>query len=229
MEASINEIFVREHAKPALLERAGGDTDRAREIAIELFQRPTQALVSMTQSASKLATVLGSMRWQLLRLDQPVLAYSDQPVVLWPADTVVMQSTPARPRFGPMTAQEVLVPLAPSVALLMTWEDLPDREAPRGIGEDVAGTINELVIGQADRQWMHAIDSKPARAAVPLRSVSFAVSSTPATTASTRLAHAQRFLERHRKRRWPPNVQVLWGDRAPGDAERSPVTERPDG
>jgi hypothetical protein len=215
VEDFINEHFVREHAKPALLERAGGDTDRARELAIELFQRETQALVSMSQLSLKVATILASMRWQLLQTSRPALIYSNQPVVLWPAGFGVMQSAPTRPRFGPMSAQEVLFPLAPRLALMMTWEDRPDRETPRPIGHDLAATINELVIGQADRQWMHAVDHEPARTSVPLRSVSTALggsSAALATAGSSRLTHAQKFLRRYQKRRWPPHVELLWDD-----------------
>ncbi|UTI63336.1 DUF4238 domain-containing protein [Paraconexibacter antarcticus] len=211
---AIEELFVRDHAKPALLELAGDDTDRAREIAIEKLKEQTPALMSMTQMSLKLATILGSMRWQLLQVARPALVYSDQPVVLWPAGIEAVAAAPTRPQFGPMTAQEVLMPLTPSLAVVMTWEDLPDREAPRDIGEDIAATINELVIGQADRQWMHVVGSTPARTRTPLRTVSCALTGTHAvdTAGSSRRGHAQKFLKRHLTKRWPATVEVLWGE-----------------
>lgn len=61
-------------------------------------------LMTMTTVSAKVSIVLGSMRWQLLRFDEPLLAYSDQPVVVWPMSVESFEAPPSEPTFGPLEA-----------------------------------------------------------------------------------------------------------------------------
>jgi hypothetical protein len=72
-----------EHFTPEGLAAAGGDVAVARKKLIEKYLDPTQALLSLLTRSRKLASVLGVMRWSVIRFDRPALAYSDHPVVMW--------------------------------------------------------------------------------------------------------------------------------------------------
>jgi hypothetical protein len=159
-----------EKAPPEALASAGGD--------IELLQ--AQALASfrairfhdMIRGGQKLASVLGCMRWQLLRFDRALLAYSDQPVVLWPLGMDLIDERPTVPKLGPANALEIRIPLSPTLLLLMTSEDLSDNTVGVAMPLALATETNALVIAQADRQWMHSPGSEPRVAKHLLRPIS---------------------------------------------------------
>jgi hypothetical protein len=106
----------------------------------------------MTTLSLKVGAVLGSMRWQLLRFDEPLLAYSDQPVVVWPVGVDAFATSPTKPDLSPLDALEVRIPVSPQCALLMTWVGLPDVQEPNPASATHAAEMNALVIGQADKQ-----------------------------------------------------------------------------
>ena len=141
--------------KPRALDRAGGDVEAIRRQVRDVYFAKTHQFITMIDTSFKIASVIGSMRWQLLQFPSALLAYSDHPVVLWPFD--LPASAPfTRQRLAPMSAIEIRVPLAPDLALLMTWADEPDPPHPTPADERFAGELNAFTIGQADRQWMHA-------------------------------------------------------------------------
>ena len=126
----------------------------------------------MATISMKVAAVLGSMRWQPLSFDKPLLAYSDQPVVVWPLGTDSVAPPPDEPRFGPLEALEVRVPLSPQLAVLMTWADEPDVLGRVEAQDTYAGEMNAFVIAQADKQWMHKLGDEPPVAGGVIRPLS---------------------------------------------------------
>jgi hypothetical protein len=212
VERFVPKTLTEADVKPALLEQTGGDLELAREKVVELFRQPTQQLLRMTTIALKVAAVLGSMRWHLLHFDDPLLAYSDQPVVVWPLDIEMFNTVPTEPSFGPVGALEVQVPLSPYVGVLMTWADLPDPVEPVTAPAPYAGEMNALVIAQADKQWMHRIGSEPPVAAAPIRPLSRAFEdryTADAVRASRRRATTAQYLHRVRNRRFINDIQVV--------------------
>lgn len=102
----------------------------------------------------KVASMFASMHWVLLEFDEPVLATSDQPVVVWPLDDPLRTPGPADPQ-GLVESLEVRVPLAPDKALVMTWHD-PETLDVRAAGtHDQAARLNAFTIAAADSQWFH--------------------------------------------------------------------------
>jgi hypothetical protein len=124
------------------------------EIEVRLLGE-TEWLTRMMVIANRLITVFGSMRWHLIEFDEPLLAISDHPVVAWPvdADYRCPEATPAG--LGARNFFEVRVPISPTLALLMTWQDLPDIARAVAGSEEIAANINAFTIANADRQWMH--------------------------------------------------------------------------
>jgi hypothetical protein len=98
--------------RPEAVEQAGGDADAVRREVLDLQLSTTTRFVTMLQKGLKMGAVLGSMRWHLLDFGAPVLAYSDQPVVMWPAGVTLTEPF-SSPRFAPLGAVEVRVPLSP--------------------------------------------------------------------------------------------------------------------
>jgi Protein of unknown function (DUF4238) len=120
----------------------------------------TQRLVSMLGLSRPLTIYLGSMHWTLLRFKDPVIALSDQPVVIWPLARGRADASEA-PAWGPEQALEVRAPVSPYLAIVMAWFDQGDGRARDGrTGQ--AKALNAFTIAQADRQWMHLPGHSPA-------------------------------------------------------------------
>jgi len=146
--ASLDESAV----MPSALEAAGGNLEIVQQRVRDIYTSTTAQFVTML--GLKTAMLLGSMRWHILDFGAPLLAYSDHPVVVWPAG--IHQTHPfATPNFGPLGAIEVRVPLSPELAILMTWAHVADEGRRVPATPDFADELNAFVISQADEQWMH--------------------------------------------------------------------------
>jgi hypothetical protein len=196
--------------KPRALERAGGDVAVLRQRLTDASLGSTASLMAMLTASMKVATLLAYMRWQIMRFDSPLLAYSDHPVVLWPM--VARRYLPfKRQGFGPLDPLEIRVPIAPDAAILMTWMDLSDENRLL-LGPLAAAELNAFTIGQSDRQWMHRPGSEPPVAAGELAPISRLAN--PAYDRSTalrsaRLARARAFIRRVQNRRFVREIEVL--------------------
>ena len=195
----------------AALAAAGGDPEVVRRRVRELYRSDTHQFVTMLTSSFKVAAVLGSMRWQLLRFTDPVLAYSDHPVVIWPAE--LTQSAPfARQHLAPLDAVEVRVPVSAQLALLMTWADEPDPLQTVAADGRFAGELNAFTIAQADRQWMHRLGAEPPIAAGTFAPLSRAFESgyaAPSLESSRRRAQATRYLHRVRRKTYLNEIEIV--------------------
>jgi hypothetical protein len=136
------------------LRAAGGDGDVVRDQALAVMLDSTSKFMQMLNFAPKLANILANMRWHLLAWDEPALALSDHPIVIWPAG--VERAKPFdTPRSGPLQALEIRVPVSPRMAILMNWIDEPDLDArDRSASDRVAREVNAFVISQCASQWM---------------------------------------------------------------------------
>lgn len=199
-----------EHFTPEGLAAAGGEVAVARKKLMDKLLDPTQALLSLLTRSRKLASVLGVMRWSLVRVDRPALAYSDHPVVMWPMD---LKKAPALDdqRFGPVSALEVRVPLAPDVALIMDWADRPDQH-DISLSHSAAAELNAFTVAQADREWMHRPGAEPEIASGTLEPLSGLIEpkyDREAMLRSARRARAQQFLASVQGREFVNVVEVL--------------------
>jgi hypothetical protein len=197
--------------QPNAVEEAGGDIELVRQRARDAALGTTARFVRMLSIGSKLGPVLGSMRWHLLDFGASVLAVSDHPVVTWPADVRMTEAFNV-PRLGPLGAVEVRVPLSDRMAVLMTWQDVPDKRTPVAADVRLAGELNAFVVAQADRHWMH----RPGREPVVLpgqfgplyRSFELGCSAL-SLEASRRRAHAVGFLERVRDDDFLGEIEIV--------------------
>jgi len=121
----------------------------------------TQWLTRMMSIANKLIDIFGSMRWHLIEFEEPLLAISDQPVVGWPLKEEFRPPGPNQAGVGALNFLEVRVPISPTLAVLMTWEDAQDAAEPMPGTAEIAANINAFTIGNADRQWMHKPGAAP--------------------------------------------------------------------
>jgi hypothetical protein len=196
--------------KPRHLAAVGGDVDLARRQVIEVLLDPTNRFMTMLSFASKVAGILSLMRWHVLRFNGPLLAYSDHPVVLWPMN--VERTRPFRqPILGPLTMLEIRVPIASDVAILMNWIDRSD-ETGIPMKRRAAGELNAFTVAQADKEWMHQPGSEPEIADdifSPLSRLVDASYDRAAAKRSARRAHAYKFNERAKKRKWVNELEVL--------------------
>jgi hypothetical protein len=196
--------------RPQGLASVDGDLNVARQKAIDAELNPTTQLVTMLAYARKIASVLGLMRWQLLRFDEPLLAYSDHPVVLWPLN--LESSLPfKRQGLGPLETQEIRVPIAPDVAILMNWLDLNDVAEVR-LPASAAGELNAFTISQAEREWMHKLGREPVVAEGIFRPLSRLIDVAYDRLAALRSARHQlaaQFVKQVRGRQFVNDVDVL--------------------
>jgi hypothetical protein len=144
---------------PHGLRSAGGDLEVIRQKAINAYLGPTKKFVTMIAYGVKVASILGLMRWQVLRSEEPVLAYSDHPVVLWPIDAPTARPF-RRQGSGPLQTLEIVVPISPRAAVLMNWIDRSDDTAVT-MPEGAAPQLNAFEISQAEEEWMHEPGAEP--------------------------------------------------------------------
>ena len=197
--------------EPRALKEAHGDVHRVRQKVLDSFLSSTQQLTTMLTTGMRQGSVLGSMRWQLLRFADPVVAYSDHPVVVWPARTLTVTAAFDDPQLETLTAFEAAVPLTPHLAVLMTWSDQPDAEQPVVTKEALAGQLNAFVISQADQQWMHKIGTQPPIARgpfTPLASTVLPDYSLAHAQRSARRAAASAYLHRVRKKKFLSDIEI---------------------
>jgi hypothetical protein len=199
-----------EDFQPGRLESVGGDLHAARQKAIGEELAATKKFVTMLAYARKIASVFGLMRWQVLRFDGPLLAYSDHPVVLWPL--LVPSSAPfPRQILGPLKTLEVRVPVAPDVAILMNWLDRDD-EVGVAMAASAAAELNAFTISQAETEWMHQIGSEPPVGTGVFRPLTRLIERSygeQTVAGSRRYAAADRFLKEVRGRKFVNEVEVV--------------------
>lgn len=118
----------------------------------------TETLTKMFEHYLLGAEVIGSMHWTLVHFNRPVLATSDHPVVLWPLDSRARRPAKSSDfiESGLLNTLEARFPVTSSSALLMTWADEPDDDAPivRG-SRETAANLNAFTIAEAEHQWFH--------------------------------------------------------------------------
>ncbi len=188
----------------------GGDVVLARQQAIAAYLDPTQSFVTMLTYAVKIASVLGLMRWQVLRFDGPLLAYSDHPVVLWPLDLPASEPF-SRQGLGPLETLEIRVPIAPDAAILMNWLDISD-EVGVHMPASAAVELNAFSVSQAESEWMHKVGSEPEIGTGVFKPLSRLVEPSydkGFVRRSARHARAAQFLRGAREKRFVNEVEVL--------------------
>jgi len=204
------EAAMADNFKPQGLASVGGDVNVARRKAIAAELDPTTRFLTMLAYARKIASVLGLMRWQILRFDAPVLAYSDHPVVLWPLEIEASQPL-QRQSLGPVETLEIRVPIAPDAAILMNWLDLSDAVGIQ-MPASAAAELNAFTISQAEKEWMHQPGSEPEVGKGVFKPLSRLIDSSygkQTVVGSTRHALAAQFFKRVQGRKFVNDVEVL--------------------
>lgn len=121
----------------------------------------THRHVRMLALISKIASILGSMHWTLLRFDRPLLATSDHPVHVWPMERRSSRPLPGRIGSGILKTVEIRLPLSPQLSLLMTWLPEPDAEKPVLGARHHPRNINAFTIAEAQQQWFYVPGTRP--------------------------------------------------------------------
>jgi hypothetical protein len=96
----------------------------------EWFRTDTQRLSRMLSLNPKAMTLLGSMRWDVVSFGAPILATSDHPLVTWPITGEAREPGPTSFAWGLGNLLEVAIPVSGTAAVLMTWGDGRDHQAP---------------------------------------------------------------------------------------------------
>lgn len=122
----------------------------------------TQRLERMLESVEKVSMVLGSMHWSLLEFEDDRLMTSDHPVVVWPLSRELGAPVDWRPSQGLLPTLEVRFPVSPRSALLLTWMDAFDDDAPvLRAPPSAARNINACTRAQAAQQWFFKPSAEP--------------------------------------------------------------------
>jgi hypothetical protein len=111
---------------------------------------------SLLGMINKLATLVGSMHWTLIRFQEPLLLTSDQPVVGVPLlDQDAQRDIQAMPAAGWADTVEIRFALSPRLALVATWDPGHEGEKPiDGTWHD-AVNLNVGARAQAMTWWFH--------------------------------------------------------------------------
>ena len=139
------------------LQRPGQHETFLREVTSDSFRANR-----VMDSVLTLASILASMHWTLIEVDERLLATSDQPVtfvpLLPPGRTALVT---AIPRGSLLDCEEVRFAVSPRHALLLTWIDQPWTDVMLRGTDRVVSQLNRAVIAQANRQWFHHPDRRP--------------------------------------------------------------------
>lgn len=131
----------------------------------------TQRLIRMMMSGQKRISIFGSMTWDLIKFDEPLLVISDHPIVEVPLKAGSRMPEVSHGH-GALNVLEVRVPIAPDLALLMTWKDPPDSRQVLPGNRQHADNINAFTVAQAERQWLWRPGTTPARGHGPFAPLS---------------------------------------------------------
>jgi hypothetical protein len=123
---------------------------------------------ALLKQIPRMASLLACMHWSLIALDEPLLASSDQPVVVVPF-LAHRQPAPieALPRAGFLDTVEVRIPIDPQHLLLLSWLDEPDGGDVRRGSFPHAADVNRSTFAQADVEWFYKPGTHPPRLAPP--------------------------------------------------------------
>jgi hypothetical protein len=157
--------FIEDERDGVLLEESIDEHEHDEFLASLAIHLEKKRPLRMLELGYKVSTTTASMHWTLIDFNRPWLVTSDQPVVVWPLGQVSRRPQRTPIGSGIMESLEIVIPMTPRRALLMTWLDEPDDEAGRVQGNrDLAARINAFVIASADRQWFHVPDVAVPRA-----------------------------------------------------------------
>lgn len=120
---------------------AGDEVDEAALEGIVERAEQNEWVAALMDSILDVAQVFTRMRWHLIYFPEALLVTSDSPISYWRRDELNSEMA----GMGPENVDEVRLPLAPTLALVMTWEDGP----PRRLAGDVA-MARELNIGTVE-------------------------------------------------------------------------------
>jgi hypothetical protein len=125
----------------------------------------TTRLLAMLSGGTQMTALVGTMHWSLLEFRSSVVATSDHPMVIWRQGVRAQRPTVRPFDVDDIACSEIRVPVSPRHAILMTWCDEPDDEAPRiNCARHHAAALNAFTIAQAERQWFHRPGREPPRA-----------------------------------------------------------------
>ena len=121
---------------------------------------------TMARLLSRVASLLGSMHWTLLRFSSPRVCICDQPLVCVP----ILRSGQARaievlPGGGFANLMEVRAPVDAHHALLLSWHDDEDEAKPLTGDRDMLRDLNFSIVEQAEKHWCHRPGATPPHAA----------------------------------------------------------------
>ena len=116
---------------------------------------------SIVRLSRRATSVLGSMIWSLLTTRSPILATADHPVVMRLLGEGASEPNPT-PIAGVGQTFEVVVPVSPQAAVLMTWlNEPPLRARPVQVSRHHARSLNSFVLANAEKQWFFKPGTKP--------------------------------------------------------------------
>jgi len=160
-------------ADPETRASSGLPDDVFDQMAQELRSQRSR-IEMMARLISRMATLLGSMHWTLIRFSSPRLAISDNPLVAVPLSVGYTGPAVGMPG-GVEDLIEVRLPVDPRHLLLLSWIDAPD-DTPivTGRHEWIRG-INAATVMQAEQHWMHRPGPTPPHVADASPSLALAI------------------------------------------------------
>ena len=132
---------------------------RAVARAAEQMSGDTHRLLRMLSLGHKVTAVMGSMHWTLLKFGRPLIAASDEPVVVWPLERQAAYPQANDWSVGILNALEVRVPVSARLLIVMSWRDDYDI-LMRGRPEH-ARAANGFTIANSHKGWFAEPGSSP--------------------------------------------------------------------
>ena len=162
-------IFLRRTTEEAIEERVRPQVQSAAfHTAANVFRGDGMHANALLRQISRIACVLASMQWSLVRFDSDCLITSDQPVVVMPLKATAITPASAMPESGFADTIEIRFPVDPRTLLLLSWAESEDHAVPLEGSLDVASNVNCSTRAQAFEEWFFRPGTRPCFLAPPL-------------------------------------------------------------
>jgi hypothetical protein len=136
--------------------------------AAQIFRGDCMHASALLGQISRIAGLLCSMHWSLVRFDRDLLIASDEPVVVLPMQPTAITPAAAMPNSGLANTFEIRFPLDPRMLLLMCWADHQELDAPLQGTFAQGCNANCSQRAQALREWFYRPGTTPPFLVPPL-------------------------------------------------------------
>ena len=143
-------------------------TPSERVAAAQWMRDPVHHANMLLGQITRIANMLSSMHWSIVRFERDMLITGDQPVLILPTGPGNLSPASSVPAFGLANSMEVTFTLDPQHLLLLTWKDARDSVTMLEGTEAQAASVNCALRAVSLEEWLYKPGARPPFLTPPL-------------------------------------------------------------